>query len=549
MVSDPTPLQFKRRVAALSAIFAVAAGLRLLQYAASNSLWLDELYIALNVTRSGWGDLLFEPLAYNQVAPLGFLALEKLATSLLGNGELVLRFFPTFFSLISMILFWRVCTRFLEGGSLLVALGLFAINPVFLWTARNTKQYSGDIMVVLVLLLLALRFREGKNDIRSTIIAGVVGGLGILLSQPAVIVGALLVSVLFLQSARTRPGWGTVLPVGIWWGVGMLVAAITSLILVPASTRANMRGGWRRAFVAAPWDDPVSLPRLFFRYVAYIFGSMIPDTPAEIALAVFLSGMVILGIVRLARRQPGVAALLMTPLAATILASALRLLPFSGRVSAYAAPTLLVGFSAGLFAVLATLPARLRPIAAVAALVLAAGPGLAQVLLIPPFQRREDARPILEEVRERWRPGDTLYSLPGGRRAMEYYGEPMGLVPWVSGESHGGQPRSYLIELDPLRGRPRVWFFYTHAQVCEPETVISYLDSIGTRIEVIQDRQDNRGKREAAAYLYDLSDPRLLARSTPATHPVPSRKDCGRASISQGEMIKRQVRELLSRLS
>ncbi|HET6616310.1 MAG TPA: glycosyltransferase family 39 protein, partial [Gemmatimonadota bacterium] len=186
MVSDPTPLQFKRRVAALSAIFAVAAGLRLLQYAASNSLWLDELYVALNVTRSGWADLLFEPLAYNQVAPLGFLALEKLATSLLGNGELVLRFFPTFFSLISMILFWRVCTRFLEGGSLLVALGLFAINPVFLWTARNTKQYSGDIMVVLVLLLLALRFREGKNDIRSTIIAGVVGGLGILLSQPAV---------------------------------------------------------------------------------------------------------------------------------------------------------------------------------------------------------------------------------------------------------------------------------------------------------------------------------------------------------------------------
>jgi hypothetical protein len=131
---------------------------------------------------------------------------------------------------------------------------------------------------------------------------------------------------------------------------------------------------------------------------------------------------------------------------------------------------------------------------------------------------------------------------------MKFYGERLGLAPWVTLEDHGFAPRAYLEDVNAMRGRPRVWFFFTHAKRCEPETVLSYMDSIGTEIERIEDRDDNRGKREAAAYLYDLSDAGRLARSSADSHPVPStQRDCERAPVSQAEIIKQKLRALVTR--
>jgi 4-amino-4-deoxy-L-arabinose transferase-like glycosyltransferase len=537
-----------KQASAVAVILSVGAAIRLVQYLASSSLWIDELFIALNVTRHGWGDLLFESLDYNQVAPIGFLALEKLATSLFGHTEVALRLFPTLFSLASLVLFWRVARRFLEDRPLLVALVLFAINPIVLWTARNAKQYSGDIMVTLLLLLLALRFREGRKDLRSAVVAGIVGGVAILASQPAVLVAGGLVVLLAFDRIRKNVPLRPTIALCSTLAIGAIIVAVTSLLLSPDSTRRFMRAGWKVAFVAPPWRDPYSLPRLMFRYVAYFFGGMIPNTLPEIVLVGSMMGFLIIGAWWLARRRPSASTLLAIPLVVAIFASAAHLLPFSGRVSAYVGPTLIVALSGGIAALQERFSRRMKTVGVAAALCLFAVPALSQLLLIPPIYRREDTRPVLEEVQARWQAGDVLYSLHGGRRAMEFYGEQMGLFPWVAGQDHGFARRAYLREVDSLRGRPRVWFFFTHAKRCEPETVLSYLNVIGTQIERIEDRDDNRGKREAAAYLYDLSDPGHLARSTAASHPVPSSaKDCERAPVSQAEIIKREFREFLSR--
>lgn len=531
------------------AILSFGAALRLVQYFASSSLWVDELFIALNVTRRGWSALLFGPLEYRQVAPIGFLTLEKLATMTLGNTELALRFFPTLFSLVSLVLFWRVSRRFLERGPLLAALSLFAINPVLLWTARNAKQYSGDVMVSLLLVLLALRFREERDDVRAAAVAGIVGGTAILLSQPAVLLAGGLWIILLFQQRRSRQPLLPLAPLGVGWGVGAAVVGITSLVLAPPSTRQFMQEGWDFAFVAMPWQDPLSLPHLLFRFVSYLLGSLIPDSPLEITVSVTLLGLILLGGWRLARRTPAEWALVVSPLLIAILASAAWLLPFSGRVSAYTSPALVIAFSAGLVAIGAWLPSRVRAPVLAIAFCLAAAPALAQMFLMPPFYNREHARPTLEEVRERWQPGDVLYTLHGGRPALRYYGNRLGLPGGLAGKDHGFAPRAYLREVDALRGHPRAWFFFTHAKRCEPETVLSYLDSIGTVIHRIEDRHGNQGKRESAAYLYDLSDADRLARSNAERHPVPKTvRDCERTDVSQEAIIKGRLRGLVSRL-
>ena len=79
---------------ALWGAFALAGTwLRLVQFFAARSLWLDESMLALNVASRSFRDLL-RPLDYNQVAPPLFLWLGRLSIDLAGTNEMALRAWP-----------------------------------------------------------------------------------------------------------------------------------------------------------------------------------------------------------------------------------------------------------------------------------------------------------------------------------------------------------------------------------------------------------------------------------------------------------------------
>src|SRR5437764_15089601 len=73
----------------VGAILAAGIGLRVWQYSANSSLWVDEAALARNVIDRSVVEL-FAPLDHGQVAPWGFLLLEKLAVWIFGNNEYVL---------------------------------------------------------------------------------------------------------------------------------------------------------------------------------------------------------------------------------------------------------------------------------------------------------------------------------------------------------------------------------------------------------------------------------------------------------------------------
>ncbi|MBK8875589.1 MAG: hypothetical protein IPN13_17395 [Bacteroidetes bacterium] len=54
----------------------VGVGLSILNFMNFRSLWLDEAMLALNIVNKSAMELL-QPLDYNQVAPIGFLLIEK----------------------------------------------------------------------------------------------------------------------------------------------------------------------------------------------------------------------------------------------------------------------------------------------------------------------------------------------------------------------------------------------------------------------------------------------------------------------------------------
>lgn len=516
-----------------AALFLIAAGalLRVFQWLGGRSLWLDEIMLSRNVLDRGWTELLGTPLHFNQVAPAGFLALQKLAVTLFGDGELALRAVPLLASFASLFLFWRVARRFLGGWVLVGALGSFAASSALLWYSSEAKQYSTDVAATLAVLLLALRLYDRQGDLRRAAVAAAIGGPLVLLSQPALLSAAGQGIALVLVHLRRRPrsAWGPILIVGAGWGAGALLATALSLRALSPETRDYMQGFWSRSFLPAPWashDALFWLPRtvrgLLELYLTY-WGAEDPIRRGAVVVLGYLAAAGLL-VLPFGRRPPGYF-LLTVPIVAALAASAAHLLPFRHRVAIWAVPFFLIAA----FAVIQALGARLPrfPAAGVALLLGLAVPVLSFALSPRLPWSSEDLRPVLERlVRER-REGDVLYVYYGARQALEFYGPRLGLRDWTAGECHRRETRAYFSELDAFRGEPRIWFVWTHAipRFGEPEAIRSYLSAIGRERARLDAPSGGSGEDGAQALLYDLSDPVPLAKATASSHVIPPPDD------------------------
>ncbi len=138
-------------------LVALGIGLRLRQYIANRSFWVDEATLALNLThRNFWG--LMKPLDYEQGEPVGFLFIEKSIITILGNRDYILRLFPLFSGILAGILSYLIVNSLVKSkiGSLFAAL-FFAISWPLIYYSSELKQYSSDVMVGLLLIYLSLR--------------------------------------------------------------------------------------------------------------------------------------------------------------------------------------------------------------------------------------------------------------------------------------------------------------------------------------------------------------------------------------------------------
>jgi len=100
---------------------------RLRIYLADRSMWRDEAALALNVMHRSAGGL-FGALDYNQGAPVGFLMIQKLLTSLLGSGEMAFRLWPTTASILAVPLFYLLCRELLSPRAAIISLAILRLS-------------------------------------------------------------------------------------------------------------------------------------------------------------------------------------------------------------------------------------------------------------------------------------------------------------------------------------------------------------------------------------------------------------------------------------
>ena len=494
----------------------LGAALRLIQYLGRPSFWIDELALARNIAAFPPAALMTGPLAFQQSAPPGFLALEKLMAAIFGAGELSLRFVPLLASLASLILFERLLRACrLTPPAIVGGCALFALVPGLTFYGTELKQYSTDMLFSLLLAVLALRDLEAKRFPGMVLIAAATAAPWFS-NQAIFVVAALAVAILASvpsQEVRRRLAAVSSAAVLAASAAGAVFAARSAL---PPETRAYFRRFWFDGFPPHPVSAAASGIWAVGALAGFVRNFLEVPYPA-VWLILAAAGAWAL------RANPRALALLIGPAALALAAAFAGLYPFAHRALAFFAPGFLAAVAAS-----ATVLDRSRIPAKRAA---AFGLALAPVVLAAgalgarhPVVDMEPTRRVVEELAKRRKPSEPVYVYYGARQAFAFYGARSGLTagPVVFGGCHRSSPSDYLPELDPLRGHGRAWVFIAHDLdvLNERALLIGYLKTIGIELWEIRVRGASRGG-SPELLLFDLTAD--LRPETPAgEYPVPA---------------------------
>lgn len=473
-------------------VVAIGIVFRIAQYLANRSLWLDEVYLADNILQRSFVELL-RPLADNQGAPILFLFLERLAVDFAGASEYALRLVPLASGVASMLLFFVVARAYLSGGTLVLALVLFAASEPLIYYASEVKQYSTDVVVALAVYAIAACVRS-KGLAPSNLFALMAVGVGaVWLSDPAVFILTAVGIELALKPWRKWNARSGLVLGGVVLAWAISFAANYFVRLSNLGSNVVLQDYWKDYFAPFP---PVSLAD--FKWYIASFADAVRFLFQDVST--LLAGLMLaLGLLPAVSKK--VLWLALAPLLFALIASGLRYYPFYQRFLLFALPMLIVLVTLGMEFFWCTLSSQSAKFVGVLLIGLVVLPPMWSALIALAKPRvHEDIRPVIEYVLQHRAAGDDLYVYYSAQRPLEYYLRQLGAeLRYVTGVSSRDDWMSYLQDLDQLRGKGRVWVLFSHVQksegVDEEKLFLQYLNRIGRRL-------DSFHREGAAVYLY-----------------------------------------------
>lgn len=476
---------------------------RTVQYFYNRSLWADEAVLALNIVNRSYLEL-FEPLDYDQAAPIGFLLVEKSLVRFFGNTEYALRLFPFLCAIASLFCFYELAKKWLSRQAVPMAIALFASLEYLVYYASEVKQYSTDVAVAVGLYWALFSPLQLKFSVRQILFCGSLGAVAIWFSHPSVFVLASLGTISLIRAIRARSSQAIFSMVGVSsiWCLSFFCFYLTSLSEI--GDNSNLVDSWGKGFMPSLW----AIDWLFERLVKFFARPLgFPDNViGDLALACCGIG----GYAMWKRHRESLGIVLL-PLVFTLVASYLKKYPFRDRLLLFLAPFFILAIAQGAsYLWQKTSQTRLRVFTAIAIASLLI-PSLASsaYLLISP-QVREEIKPTIAYVKQHQKPGDILYIFQRGEYQFKYYAPQYGYAEgsYIVGvdDLDDGEKVSpeewarYQKDFDRLRGHSRVWMLFSHTSGAkeEEERVVSYLDKMGKKIDSFE-------RPGAFVSLYDFS--------------------------------------------
>jgi hypothetical protein len=476
------------------ALVVLGAAIRLRQYVGGRSLWLDEAFLAESLTTRGPVELVSEPLAYSQSAPLGWLLAVRSVVAVGGTSEQALseqalRLVPLLCGLAALPLAWAVARQLLPAALTPVAVAVVALSPPLIGYSNELKPYSADVAAVLLVVLVALRTTRGHRLWALTVVGAVV----VWFSTVALLAMA-AVSVVLVVRALVAEGLPaavrTALTLAPWTIPGLAVY----VLLTSLQKNALLVDYWEPTFPRGVGDLPSWLGRT---------AQALADEPLRLTTPLLALLLVVVGVVQLGRHRGWCAAVALAVVPAAVLAAAASAYPLAGRLALWLVPLVAVVLAAAL-------PARLTPttlpwlLGGAVALAVTTGPALRDGLELA--RERivlQEVEPVLAELAERLQPGDVVLVDRSARPAFDLYARE---IPGLDDDGLLGyrEPTPPCEDAEVLAeagfATRRVWVVFTH----QTGSGVSRLSRAETprRVAAVADLQEVIEEPGAAAYLY-----------------------------------------------
>jgi Dolichyl-phosphate-mannose-protein mannosyltransferase len=514
---------------ALVAITAVAAIARFVLYLSDRSLTLDESFLALNVDRRSAADLVGR-LDWNSAAPFAFLELEKSMTAVFGDSEHVLRTLPFVASIGSLFVFVALARRVTSPPAAVVASAMFAVSALTISYAALAKPYSLDVLFVMLLQLATLRTLSSPGARRDLLVLGVLGAIAPALSYASVFAVGASAVVLIAAALRANQRSALVPRLAL---VGGWLALALGWYLWHGGTVRHLQRSFGDEYLES-WSsirDALGAVRILLGISASnaqlgVFTSAI----VSLAAVAFL----VVGVVRLLRRDLPVAATLLLPAAGAAAAALARVYPLTPRTLLFIGPPLIICIAIGIVDVWRRVHGPLFRVLVVAlAAAILVSEISAGIRALAPVRRDDGMKPIMAVLAAHQRAGDTVYLSYASQYPFAYYlackcagstdraarrglwdveprdGSPAQFAPalrstsrrFVLGSFRGYRLESYSYDLERLRNRGRVWIITTFLHQHERDELRLRLDRLGTRVASYSSA---KGVDAVTADLYDF---------------------------------------------
>jgi hypothetical protein len=468
--------------------------LRVAQYLANRSLWVDEAFVALDVVQLSIPEFLQATLRTGVTAPLGFLVLVELAVQALGPSEYVLRLFPLVCGIASLPLFYWVARHYISPKAVPIALGLFAISEWLIYQASELKPYSSDVAIGLLLYSVTIYVQAKKLTLSRMALLIVLGAVAVWFSYPAVFilagVGGSLI--LFCIAERDWAKVARLLVVVVFWVSSFVVNYVFySRSFSDHELNVAYFGSSALPFPPLSVSDLTQTIRIFFARF---------ERPGGFALPGIAAFAFLVGCFSMLSRKRGAVLILLSPLFVAAVASGLGKYPFVARLLLFAVPFVLLFVAEGVQKVVAVTKREGALIGIVLVALLFYHPLYqASYHLITP-RTNEEIRPVVGYLAEHKLDTDVLYLYHASEYAFRYYTEVYGFDngDYILG-AVADDWAEIIDDMSKLRGNERVWLLFSHTVEPEKERCyLAYLDNIGTRLDSFQ-------RTGASLYLYDLA--------------------------------------------
>jgi hypothetical protein len=471
--------KFRIEEIVIAVILIAGVLLSLIQFLYNRSLWTDESWLALNIINKSPLELL-KPLDYGQVAPILFLQIEKLFSTLLPHSEYGLRLLPLLCFWFALYFFYQIIRMQLKHHyAIILALSFFVFNSTFIYFSSEVKQYMADIFVLLCIYYLFLK--DYKKEVNRFYLLGIVGTLAIFLSNVTPLIlftcGVYLLYDDFWVTKRKR-----IKPLSLLFSVWVCVFVVYYYFFAyNHPTRAFMLKFWAGTNAFLPIDSLENFVSFVLVKKNMIQETLAPDIEIVVygMLFLFLTGVIAL----IWKKKIQLIILTCTPVLLHLFLSVFHLYPFEKRLILYTLPCMIIIYSFGFESIIEFISVKLkiRKSRFLRLLIPVIIPAIFLVFLSDYPIKGEEVKDCLKYLEENVKEDENIYVYYFALPTYEYYKQ-IGYAsikePVMKGEynTHYAYLSGNLNEFETLHGK--YWLLITAARDNDEKLITHYLDSL-----------------------------------------------------------------------